>query len=423
VKVLSLTSSYPRFQGDATAPFIESITKHVAALGHEIHVVLPEQREWNRGVAEDGIHFHTYRYSPRRSWTPWGYSQSLEAGVKLHRSLYALAPIVFYSARRTCLALARRERYDLVHAHWLVPNGLIAMEVSKRLGLPLVVSLHGSDISVAERSKWMGTLARRCFARAAAVTAPSEDLLDRARELGATGILQLIPYGADVDALRADSHARQELRDRHSLSADDVVVLGLGRFVRWKGFEYLIDAIARARNVVPEIRLVFAGDGDLDRELRQRVKDRGLVKEVRFAGMVNRTDIPGYLAAADIVAVPSVHFQGYVDGLPNVALEAMAAGKPLVATRVGGLPQVVRDGENGFLVKERDDKALADAIVTLAHDSALRERMGESGRALIRNSLNWNAVGQSFVRVYEQASKRDSEISGGSVVASLVMRS
>ena len=119
--------------------------------------------------------------------------------------------------------------------------------------------------------------------------------------------------------------------------------------------------------------------------------------------MASRSEVPGYLAAADIVAVPSIHYQGYVDGLPNVALEAMAAGKALVATRVGGLPQVVRDRENGLLVNERDETALASAIVTLATDPALRGQLGQAGRALIRESLNWDAVGQRFVRIYERA--------------------
>lgn len=402
MKVLSLTSSYPRFPGDATAPFIESITTHVAALGHEIHVVLPEQREWNRRVTEDGVHFHVYRYSPRRSWTPWGYSQSLEAGVKLHRSLYALAPIVFYSARRTCLALARTERFDIVHAHWLVPNGLIAAGVSKRLRLPLVVSLHGSDISVAERSTWMGALARRCFASAAAVTAPSQDLLDRARGLGATGILQLIPYGADAEAFAVDPSAGDDLRSRLDLRTDEVVVFGIGRFVHWKGFGDLIEAVARARATNPVVRLVLVGDGDLREDLAARADALGLADAVTFVGVAQRDEIPAYLAAADVVAVPSVHFQGYVDGLPNVALEAMAAGKPLIATRVGGLPQVVRDGENGVLVPEHDPNALAQAILRLAADPELRRTMGARGRVLIVESMTWDAVAERFQAVYER---------------------
>ena len=109
MNILFLTSAYPKFDGDSTAPFIGSITEHVAARGHTVHVVLPEHAEWARPPVEGNIHFHPYRYSPSRSWTPWGYAQSLEGGVKLRRRLYALAPSV-YRERTTRVSQADRDR-------------------------------------------------------------------------------------------------------------------------------------------------------------------------------------------------------------------------------------------------------------------------------------------------------------------------
>jgi glycosyltransferase involved in cell wall biosynthesis len=405
MKVLSITSAYPRYDGDPTAPFMESITRHIAARGHEIHMLLPANREWTRPAHEGDLHYHLYRYSPLRSWTPWGYSESLEAGVKIRRPLYALAPLVLLSALRAAKSLLSRERFDLVHAHWVVPNGPIGALIARRHRLPLVISLHGSDISVAQRSGWIGRLTRSSFAHAAAVTAPSEDLLERARRLGATGLLELIPYGADVDAFAADPAETRGMREQLGAAADETVVCAVGRFVHWKGFEYLIEAFAKASVALPQLRLVFVGDGDLRESLEVRAKSLGVSKTVTFAGMASRNEMPGYLAAADIVVVPSIHYDGYVDGLPNVALETMAAGKPLVATRVGGLPQLVQSGENGLLVDERDSDALADAIATLAGDPDLRSRLGENGRTLIRESMNWDTVAARFEAVYERVTR------------------
>jgi len=93
MRVLMLTSSYPKFRGDTTAPFIESIATHIAAQGVETHVVLPEHRELRRGAVEDGVHFYPYRYAPRPAWTLWGYAEALRADVKLKRGVYALAPL------------------------------------------------------------------------------------------------------------------------------------------------------------------------------------------------------------------------------------------------------------------------------------------------------------------------------------------
>ena len=122
--------------------------------------------------------------------------------------------------------------------------------------------------------------------------------------------------------------------------------------------------------------------------------------------MVDHDEISVYLVAADLVVVPSVHYEGYADGLPNVALEAMAAGKPLVATRVGGLPEVVRPGETGLLVDEKDAEALAAAIVTLTRDPEMRARMGSAGRALIRDSMTWDKVAERFEAVYQRVLDR-----------------
>ena len=132
----------------------------------------------------------------------------------------------------------------------------------------------------------------------------------------------------------------------------------------------------------------------------------GVADSVVLTGAADRSEIPVYMAAADIVAVPSVRFGGYVDGLPNVALEAMAAGKPLVASRVGGLPELVRDGENGVLVAEKDSRALADAIVVLAGDAGLRERLGANGREEIRDARSWASVAERFVGIYESVATR-----------------
>ena len=403
MNILSLTSSYPRYEGDSTAPFIESITKHVAALGHTVHVVLPESNAWNRPPTEDGVSFHTYRYSPRRSWTPWGYSESLENGAKVKRTLFALAPVVALSALRTTSRLLARERFDLVHAHWVIPNGAIAALAARRSRLPLVVSLHGSDVAVSEKNAAFGRAARSTFARAAAVTAPSDDLRERARRLGGHEPLAVIPYGADVKALTAVPGEADRLRERFRLRPEQIVVAGVGRFIAVKGFSYLIDAFAAARSSCPELHLLLVGDGDLREELQARARAIGVSDDVSFPGSAGRDEIAAHFAAAQMVVVPSVHAGGLVDGLPNVALEAMAAGKPLIATRVGGLPQLVRDGENGLLVEEKDPVALAAAILSLANDPALRARLGANAREEIRERRSWDVVARRFVDVFERA--------------------
>jgi glycosyltransferase involved in cell wall biosynthesis len=376
--------------------------RSVASHGHEVHLLLPRHREWKRPAHDDGVHYHPYRYSPVSSWTPWGFSEALAGGARIRKPLYAFAPVVVAAALRKARAVLAEGGFDVVHVHWVVPNGPIGARVSSRHGLPLVVSLHGSDMAVSERSRVLGRVTRWSLRRCAAVTAPSGDLLERARGLGAAGLLERVPYGADAEAFEVVPGTAQALRRRLGLGSESIVVAGIGRLIPVKGFEYLVEAHAAAVASEPDLRLVLVGDGDGRRALEERVRALGVSDTVVLTGAVAPSEIPAYMAAADVVSVPSVRHGGYVDGLPNVALEAMAAGKPVVGSRVGGIPELVRDGENGLLVPEKDAAALADALVMLARDPAFRARLGASGREEIRTERSWDAVGRRFVEIYER---------------------
>ncbi len=399
-----LTSSYPKFRGDTTAPFIESIATHIAAQGVETHVVLPEHRELNRGAVEDGVHFHPYRYAIRPEWTLWGYAEALRADVKLKRGVYALAPLAQLSSLNAMLNLAARKQFDVIHAHWVLPNAPAAALVAMRHNLPLVISMHGSDVFMAEKNGAFGSAARWCFDRAAWNTACSDELMQRALALGADeNKTELIPYGADAKAFHVHPDRAQRVRAQLNLQRDDVMVLAVGRLVYKKGFEFLVAAMPQILQGAPNARLVLVGYGDLRDELETQARALGLNGHVTFAGRVAREDIPAYFAAADIVSVPSVRdAAGNVDGLPNVLLEGMAAGKPVVASNIAGFPDVIGDGESGLLVPEKNSPALADAIVKLAHDAALRETLGAHAREKIHTQLNWQNVARRFIDVYER---------------------
>jgi len=408
LRILTLTSSYPKFSGDGTAPFIEALTNEIAALGHEVHLVVPEHHAWNRPAADGGVHYHPYRYSPRRAWTPWGYSESLQDGLRIRWPLYPLAPVVYGSAVRTSMKLTSMLDFDVVHAHWVVPNGPIAARISERRSLPLVISLHGSDVTLTARSNLIGRPALRSLLRADLVTAASTYVLDRALGFGVSPEASgLFPYGVDSHRFRPDATAATLVRSELGVGDDDVLVLGIGRLVAWKGFSYLLAAIAEARATTPRIRVAIVGSGDLRGELEREAGVLGLGENAIFVDAVPHASVPRYFAAADIVVVPSIHHDaGFFEALGNVALEALATGKPVVATRVGGLVDVVKDGETGLLVQDRDSSALSEAIVSLADDQDLRHRLGARARAETESSLSWRASAERLVAAYEALAPR-----------------
>lgn len=396
MRILTITSSYPKYRGDTTAPFIASITKALAGRGHELTVVLPARSDLDLEPV-DGVRFCPFRYAPTEGLSVFGYAEALRADVALKRQTYLAAPLALFAGARRLLAESGRDRYDVLHAHWVVPNGAMAWPASRARGVPLVVSLHGSDVFLSEKKGPFRSAAKLAFQHASAATACSDDLATRALALGARAKPVVIPYGVDADAFRAEPSTGQALRRKHGIRGDAVVVFAVGRLVRKKGFEILLDALAR---LDPYVSLVIAGKGDLASELEARAAALGIRERVELVGNVERGELPGYFAMADIVAVPSVRdAAGNVDGLPNVLLEAMASGSAIVASNVAGIPQAIRDGRDGVLVPEKDPEALAHAIEALVQSGSKRDELGASARARAIESFSWNLVGERFESV------------------------
>lgn len=402
--VVMVTTSYPRFPGDGVGSFIEPIAKGIAARGHEVHLVAPWHPMLNRPKVDDGVHFHFFHYAPVEPLNVFGYASGLKADTQLRLAAWMMAPLAMASGAWKTMRVARKRRATILHAHWMIPGGAIAALAAR--GLPLVISIHGSDMFVAERNPAARTAARSAIQRAGWITACSEDLRLRAVTLGAdANRTETVPYGVDAARFAPNLEARDAIRRELGIGTDPLV-FSAGRLVRKKGFEHLIDAANLLHKAFPTVHIVIAGDGDLHDELRERARTGGSGR-VRFVGAKSQDDIGRYAAAADVIAVPSVRDDaGNVDGLPNFALEALATATPVVATRVGGLPQAIEDGVTGRLVVERDAAALADAIRELLSHPARAREFGLAAREKVIGDFGWPRVAERFEASYERARHR-----------------
>jgi glycosyltransferase involved in cell wall biosynthesis len=398
LRVLAITLTYPLSPGDGTAPFVDSITRALARRGHRIDVVLPYHPRFAYPSGES-MRFIPCRYSPFEQWAPWGFGNTLRGDASIRLGAVAAMPAVAVAMRRRIGQLLSRGTYDVVHAHWIIPNGWLAAAAAHKRRVPLVVSVHGSDISLAERNRLLSQAARRAFGTARAVSAPSDHLRKRAERVGADpNTSTTVRWGVDLEAY-ATANRDAMLRSRllGDGSDSDVLFVGVGRLIECKGFEYLIDAAAR----VPGIRVAIIGDGDLRPSLERRA--RALGAPVEFVGAMPQKTIPDALAAADGVVVPLVADRsGRIDGFPMTVLEGLASGRPLVATRFGGVPEVVSDGRNGLLFEQKDPAALAAALDRLRTDPEERERLGARGRESVAG-YTWDHSAAAIEAMYEMA--------------------
>jgi glycosyltransferase involved in cell wall biosynthesis len=331
MRVAVLTTSYPRYPGDAVGRFVADAVEHVRRRGVDVEVVGPEQF---RGY---GLTFgHGVLGNLRRR--PW---------------LALFVPALLASFVRA----ARRTDADLLHAHWL-PSGWVAA----RTGKPYIVQVWGTDVELAQRAP---RLARGVLRGARLVIAASTALAESARALGAQDV-HVIPSGVDLPPEVGEEASPPE-------------VLYAGRLSPEKGIEELVAA-------ADGLKLVVAGDGPL----RARVPGA--------LGFVPHDELQRLYARAAVVACPSRR-----EGFGVACLEAMAHGRPVVATDVGGLRDLVVDGETGVVVPPRDPGALRRALEQLLADADLRRRLGAAGRERARERFSWDTVTEATLAAYRMA--------------------
>lgn len=288
---------------------------------------------------------------------------------------------------------------DLIHAHFAT-DACAALAIQNRLQVPMMVTLHGYDVTsddAASRGSRAGRLylQRReaLWERASVFVCVSEWIRQKALERGfPEEKLWVHPIGVDTDLFCPDAECVKE-----------PLVLFIGRLVEKKGCAYLLRAMRRVESCMPEARLVVLGDGPLRGELEAEARQS--LRRCEFAGAASADAVRRWMRRAAVVAVPSVvAANGDAEGLCTVVCEAQAMGVPVVGFR--GAWMVVEDGEAGLLVAERDESALAEAILTLLRDETLAARMGAAGRARAEQLFNLRTQTALLEEKYDEVLRR-----------------
>lgn len=405
MRVAVLAHSFPRFPGDTHGPFVKQLSEALAAKGHQVWALVPFDPELRPDPASP-LAIRSFRYVWPDRWHLLGYSRTLRRDLGLKLWAYLQAPLYFQRGAVALRRLVEREGIELIHAHWILPNGFIAARVARAAGIPYAATLHGSDVFMAEANPLFRRMARRALTGAAHVTSCSGELRQRLLDLGGEEHAEKVVLVANgTDLAPADGvPAEEELRRRFGLGQGERLVVAVGRLVDKKGFTYLLQAAPQILARHPGTRVVIGGGGDLRGELEEEARRLGIQDRVCFTGHLAHPDVLGLLAAAEIFVMPSVRdARGNVDGLPVVVPEAMAAAKPVVATDVSGIPLAVRDGENGLLIPERSPGALAAAVSGLLERPEEARRLGEAGRRRVLKELNWDAIAGIHDELYRRA--------------------
>lgn len=368
-------------------------------MGHQVHVLAPYADQVR--PYDSPVHMHWFRYMLPASWGVMGHAAALENDRRLRAAALWQAPLFSLSLALQVRGLVLTERIDLIHAHWVIPSGAIAGWMASVNRKPLFISLHGSDMYLAGHGAVFGGIARRALRQARGITACSQPLADSAVQLGASPRqVHVVPYGADPAQFRGQIPSAK-LRGQLGLWQDALIILAAGRLVAKKGFDQIISAMPSILAAAPQARLVILGEGSERARLERLRAELHLNPQVLLPGAVPWISVADYLAASDVFVMPSVRdASGNLDGLPNVILEAMAAGRPVVAPHIAGIPLAVQDDVTGLLIDAATPEHLSNALVRLLTSPSERARMGSAGRRRIESELNWHAFARHLDQIY-----------------------
>ncbi|MEW6752656.1 MAG: glycosyltransferase [Candidatus Latescibacterota bacterium] len=390
MRVCMLSTGFPRFRGDLFGAFVLELARALVARQVEVEVVAPGQAGTPAREEMHGVRVRRFSYFAPRRWQRVAYGGGIPTNLATSRLARWQVPL--FLAGFTAAARAAAGRADVVHCHWTV-SGLVGYLACRPGSRPLVLTVRGSDVHLLGAGRARRLAHAWVCRRMGAVVAVSNDIGARLVDSGVDPHrVHVVGNGVDGRFHPAD---RRQARASLGLPSDRFIALFVGLLVPVKGLHCLFEALEVCAG--DGWLCVLVGDGTLRPELERQAREGGLADRVLFAGRRPSDEVPLWMNAADVLVLPSLS-----EGRPNVVLEARACGLPVVATRVGGTPELVRHGETGLLVEPEDPAALAAGLGEMAAGRERRERMGERGRELLlEEGRTWQACAERMLAIYE----------------------
>lgn len=399
-RICLLTSNFPRWDGDATTPFVLHLAQDLIKLGWQVEVLAPHAPGAARHEVLHGVPVWRFRYFWPESQETVCYRGGALINLRKRPMNRLKIPALVSFEWLALMALLARRRYVLINAHWILPQGFVAVAAKWLFGTPVVITVHGGDV-FGLRGRLMAWFKRLALRRATAITVNSSAteaaVLEIAPELRS---IHRIPMGVSVPASPTEADAAT-LRNRFRRGEGPLLVF-VGRLVEEKGLSDLIRAVALLVAALPDATATILGDGQDRADMEALASRLEISDRVHFLGWVEPGEVPAYLAAADIFVGPSKRAaNGWVEAQGLTFVEAMLARTPVIATRSGGIPDAVRHEETGLLVPEGRPDEIAAAIRRLVADPPLARRVTEAGYALANSAFNRERSAGVFADLFD----------------------
>lgn len=397
MKVCVFTHTFPRFHKDVAAPFMDGVASSIAKAGNKVFVLTPFSPLFKNFRRPYKLVTYKYIYPDR--WHKLGYSETLADDKSLKPAAFLLSPLMFIFGTLALYRLVNKEKIDVINAHWILPNGFIACMVGMITKTPVVSTLPGSDVYMADKNVVFRLMAKFAAYFSSVVTSNSPQLIKDLKKLTGVrnGRFAPIIYGVDPSKFFPTRKEDKSLRLKLDIGNTGKIVVGVGRLVAKKGFKYLVEAAPSIIKKFPKTVFVIVGDGDQRESLEKLAGRLKVQKNFRFTGYVNYQDLIYYYNLGDIFILPSIRDEkGNLDDQSVSVVEAMACGKPVITTDFPGYKLVIENGINGFLVPEKNSSAIANSIKKMIESRDLAKKMGRKSREMAVRKHSWRQIGIKY---------------------------
>jgi glycosyltransferase involved in cell wall biosynthesis len=384
--LLVLASTYPRWANDAEPGFVHELSRRLTATFNVVALV-PAARGSDADGELDGVEVIRFSYAPQR-WQTLAHSGGIVVNLRRHTWKWMLVPPFILAQYLAARRLLRRRRFDVIHAHWLLPQGLIARRLSRIFRIPYVVTSHGGDL-FGLRGRLATSLKRHVAADAAVLTVVSSAMRAEAARIG------LRPPRLDVLPMGVDLQERFVPDDSIARAADEL--LFVGRLVPKKGLVHLFNALPSILARRPAVKLSIAGSGPEEASLRTRAHELGIEHAIVFLGARRPDELPELYRRTGLFVSPFVRDDsGDQEGLPVALMEAIGCGCPVLAGNVAGIQDLLGEATAQTCLDPTDTAAFAKVVLENLDDSASARARAVRIRARILDIVDWRRVSAAY---------------------------
>ena len=401
--ILVVTSTFPRWKGDpVTARFVYDLAEALTRY-YNVHILCPHTFGAKDHEVIDKMEVFRFRYFYPSKFEQISAGEGMTANLRegILPKLQILPFLILETVK--IIWLIKKRDIDLVNTHWMIPQGFLYALIRRLCKVPHLMTVHAAGIFALMRFPLGKITGKFIVKRTDDIIAVSSYIKKCINDLVEHDThAHTLPMGIDTKKF-AINKDRISLRNKYGIKSK-YVLLFVGKLVPKKGLKYLIKAMEHLTKKIDDVELIVIGGGPLREALASQATKIGVGKYIKFIGWLDNDKLPEFYRLSDVVIVPSiVDEKGETEGMPVVIQEALSSGKPVIASRVSGIPDVIRDGYNGWLVKEKDPLELSNKIAEVLRSSNLKTI--RKNAILTARKYDWTEIARRYKEVIDKIIK------------------